>query len=341
MAKPNPKYEQAKSRFNRDDSLRHIEAITRRHNAVMNFRTIPESEEAVRKLYSLPKESLARVRLKFRGTFDEVEESLRRRNVTGHSIYFTPNITDGKGTRKENIIAVRALVADFDKVALPDQWEIVPHIIVETSPGRYQATWSIERTNDIQAAEDMSKRLAIHYGTDLKVFDASHVFRLAGFGHQKSKLFISRIYQLNEFEPSLTLADFDSFLPKLPKRRAPSGSNSVGVIDAKAARLLFQHLDVTALNGNDAWLDFAMALHSSCDGDSEVAELFFEFCMSDSNYANDGDDALNRSRWNSFTADKEGGKTVGTLKKICRSNGIPGDVMFAAFNDAVRDFENA
>ena len=67
--------------------------------------------------------------------------------------------------------------------------------------------------------------------------------------------------------------------------------------------------------------------------------MFFDFCMADPAYGQD-DDQRNRLRWDSFTADRPGGLTIATLRKFCRDQGVPGDVIFQIFNDAVRDFDN-
>jgi hypothetical protein len=328
--------------FNPNDTRRHIELLTGKRNAVMNFRTIPESEVTVRRVYSTLKETRAKMRLKFRGSFAELRDTLERRNRDGFAIYYTLNETDGKGTKAANMVAARALILDLDGAPLPDAWEIAPHLIIETSRGKHQCLWIIERTTDLAAVEAINRRLALHYDGDPSVSDSARVLRLAGFVHQKPgrKPFTSRIVKANEFDRPATLEEFAAFLPRLPKRRASSGANGVGLIDAAAARLIFEHFPVEALASNEAWLAFAMALHSASDGDGDVAELFFEFCLTDPAYASDIEDAMNRQRYESFTADREDGVTIGTLKKICRDKGVPGPIMFAAFNDAARDFEN-
>lgn len=331
----------SRPRFRRSDSLLYIETLFGRQDARICVRTVPERESLVKELFAKSKspDAKQKFRFNFSGTFADLQDRLQKRNAAGFAIYATINDTDGHGVKKENVARVRNLVLDLDGSPLPDEWRIPPHMIVETSHGKFQATWCIEPTKDIDTAEDISRRLALEYGGDMKVCDVSHVFRIPGFTHQKPgrKLFTSRVVGVG-FEPPVRLAAFD-FLPRVPPRRK-SSSHGVGLIHVKTAALLFEHFPVDALNSNEAWITFAMALHSACDGDDEVAEMFFDFCTTDPAYGNEYDDACNRNRWASFTSDREGGVTAGTLRKLCRDHGVPGDIIFQIFNDATRDFEN-
>ncbi|MBR0982340.1 DNA-primase RepB domain-containing protein [Bradyrhizobium liaoningense] len=326
-----------------DAARLHVETLFGTPDAIVNIRTTPESEACVARVFGVSKSQTdkQRHRFKFMGRLDDLSSVLRSRNSKGWAIFITPNDTDGRGVKKENITRVRNVVLDLDGEPLPPRgFRIQPHIIVETSRGKYQCTWCTEPTTDIAAAEDVSRRLALRYNGDPKVCDASHVFRLAGFVHQKPgrSPFVTRILHVG-FEPPIKLSRFD-FLPLVPEQPRRASEGGAGVIDEKAAALLFKHFPVEALNSNDAWLTFAMALHAACDGDGEVARLFFDFCLSDPTYCNDYDDALNQSRWESFDSDREGGLTAGTLRKLCRDNRVPGDVIFRIFNDAAKDFEN-
>ncbi|RTE92934.1 DNA-primase RepB domain-containing protein [Bradyrhizobium sp. LVM 105] len=321
----------------------HIETLFGTADAVVNIRTTPESEACVARVFGHSKSPSDKQqhRFKFNGRYDQLSSALRSRNVNGWAVFITPNDTDGKGVKKANIRRARNVVLDLDGAPLPPRgFRIPPHIVVETSRGKYQCTWCIEPTTDIGAAEDISRRLALRYHGDPKVCDASHVFRLAGFLHQKPgrKPFSSRILHLG-FEPPVKLSRFD-FLPQMPEQSRRSSQGGIGVVDAKAAALLFRHYPIEALNSNEAWLTFAMALHAACDGHGEVARLFFDFCLSDPTYCNDYDDACNQARWESFDSNRANGLTAGTLRKLCRDHGVPGDVIFRIFNDASKDFEN-
>lgn len=323
-------------RFNRKETKRFIGLLEKSCRSSWNFRCIPETKQCRSAVdQQLP-------RMKFHGTFAQHEAMLRKRNTQGYAIYYSLNIMRG-GVKAQHCRAVRAIPLDLDDAPLPATWArgIKPQIVVETSPGRYQCLFLVFLTKpcEFDAAEDVGRRLAGYYGGDASVADRARVLRLPGFAHQKRKPFISRVISANpELEESgqYTLEDF-SFLPALPKR-SPScrGQGKIGV---RAAKLLFKHYPVEALSGNAAWLTFAMALHSACGGNEKVAELFFEFCMTDEAYGVE-DDERNRLRWSSFTADKDGGLTIGTLRKLCYEARVPAAVRFKLFNTAKEDFKD-
>ena len=80
------------------------------------------------------------------GSLDEHAETLIELNRQGAAVCVTMNETDFRGTKKGNIKRVRALVADLDGAPLDPARDcrLRPHIIVETSPGRYHVYWLVE-----------------------------------------------------------------------------------------------------------------------------------------------------------------------------------------------------
>jgi hypothetical protein len=160
-------------------------------------------------------------------------------------------------------------VLDLDDAPLPESWEIVPHIIQETSPGRHQCFFALERTPDLVAVEDLNRRRAAYYDGDSNVCDSPHLFRVAGFKHQKGAPFTARIVETNEWEPRRKISDFD-FLPKLPEREVSTAQAGVGVLDPDRAELLFGPdgaLDPTEFDSNDKWIQLTMATHAAYGGD--------------------------------------------------------------------------
>lgn len=346
MSTTQPPMIRRKLKFNPRDTERFIAALDSSVSTVWNFRCIPETQQCRARAARIFAAGRRLPRMKFRGSFVQHAETLRRRNTQGFAIYYSLNVMNG-GVKADHCTAVRAIPLDLDNSPLPETWarDIKPHIIVETSPDRYQCLFLIHvcQEHEMAAAEDIGRRLAVYYGGDPSVADRARVLRLPGFVHQKGRPFTSRTKAINlGFNPSdfvvdqYDLADF-KFLPKLAKRSAPA--NALGTISATRAKLLFEHYPIEALRGNHAWRTFAMALHSACRGDDEVAELFFEFCMTDPTYG-EADDARNRMRWDSFSHDKAGGLTIGTLRKLCYEARLPAAVRFGLFNNAVEDFSN-
>ena len=177
----------------------HIEALRDSASAVMNFRVVAETPAAEK----IVKDADHRICLKYHGTIDSIFDTLKARNEKGFAVYYVLNLTDGKGTKRENFTHTVAVPLDLDNAPLPKKWRggIRPHIIVETSPGKFQCMFKIEPTTDKKAAKQMAQRLAATYGGDPKVSDTPRVLRLAGFAHQKGSPFVSRIVETNLFEP--------------------------------------------------------------------------------------------------------------------------------------------
>jgi len=326
--------------FDPDDTVRLIELVGDHADATMDFRVFAESKTAKERMSAAFKSGVRLPRMKFRGTYAERAAVLQQRNRQGFGVYYSLNRTDGKGVKNANIVAVGALPLDLDNTKPPAAWDgdLRPHCVLESSPGRFQAIFMITPTTAFDTASQMVQRLALRYGGDPSVADRARVLRLPGFVHLKARAFTSRIVSIDHFAEPYELDDFDGVLPPLPTRRASSGHHGVGLIDARRAALIFKHYPIEALSGNAAFQKFAMALHSSCNACEEVAEMFFEFCATDPAY---GDaDERNRMRWDSFTADREGGLKIGALKWLCANNGVPGAVRFTIFNDASRDFDH-
>jgi hypothetical protein len=62
-----------------------------------------------------------------------------------------------------------------------------PAIVVETSPGNFQAWLTHLRILDQQTSTHAARELARHFGGDLSSVDWRHFGRLAGFTNQKQK----------------------------------------------------------------------------------------------------------------------------------------------------------
>ncbi|MCR6732849.1 MAG: DNA-primase RepB domain-containing protein [Afipia sp.] len=306
----------------------------------MNFRIIPESKECLAEFAKMTPAERMKISFKHRGRLSKkpVVDLLKRKNAEGYAIFFTLNATDGNGVKRENVVAVRALPLDMDGAPLPDKFEVEPSLIVNTSPGKFQCFWPISESKDFAAYEDMARRLAAHYGGDPAVCDVAHVFRAAGFYHWKGNPFRSGIIKAAEFEPPVPIESF-GFLPKLPPR-ADSTASGVGSIDADKARLILGELNALDFAGNVKWLALAMAMHAASAGDSEVRDLFLEWSAADPDYADEGADTMNRTRWESFRTDKPNMIGIGTLQKICRDHGVSDDTIAKVFNDAADDFDD-
>ena len=143
--------------------------------------------------------SLARV---LHGTLDDVFPELSRLNGAGAGVFFMVNQGDGEGRAARNVTAIRALFVDLDGAPLePVQTcALAPHIIVESSPGRFHAYWRIADC-DLNEFSIYQKVLAARFNGDTAVHDLPRVMRLPGFLHQKREPFVTRILQRSEAPP--------------------------------------------------------------------------------------------------------------------------------------------
>jgi len=284
----------------------------------------------------------------FDGAFSDNVDDAAAADAAGYAIYFLPNETDGNGHTKGHVRKANCLTLDLDSAPLPETWEVQPSLILNTSPERYQVFWAIHPTTDLEAVENVTARLAAHYGGDRSAKDVTHIFRLAGSVHRKAKPFQTRIVHAVRPEDTdldtgfsrFTLQDFD-YLPQLPTRENAASSASTEIrIDEAKAKLLFANLRPEKIRGDEAFTKFAMSLHHACQGDPVVGELFQAWCLGDERYQNDRDETNNEVRYGSFREDKDGALTVGTLIQMCVEFGVSQEVMRDVFFDAKRDFED-
>jgi hypothetical protein len=113
-------------------------------------------------------------------------------------VFMTVNETDGRGRHAHNVMRVRAIFADLDGVMLQEALAklatigLVPHIIVESSPGRWHL-YMLAPGFPLDRFTATQKRLISLLGSDPAVHDLPRVMRLPGFLHQKGEPFMTRV----------------------------------------------------------------------------------------------------------------------------------------------------
>jgi hypothetical protein len=155
--------------------------------------------------------SLARV---LHGTIQQLFPTLENLNRRGAGVFVTINRTDGRGRQRHNIIGIRAVFVDLDGSSLAPvmRWALPPHIVVESSPGRYHAYWLVDRTVMPIDFGGLQKRLAKLFDGDPAVHDLPRVLRLPGFLHRKKKPFRTRIEHLNTARPPYSVSELNTAL---------------------------------------------------------------------------------------------------------------------------------
>ncbi len=149
--------------------------------------------------------------------FQNDTSKLEEINFYGGGIFLTINETDGKGRRKENITRVRAIFVDLDGSPLEPVLEYNPHMVVETSQGRFHCYWFV-KDFPLEAFSDTQKRLAEMFNGDTVVHDLSRVMRIPGYWHQKGEPFFSRII-LEGYEEPLDYAEVVRKFPPKPVKQ--------------------------------------------------------------------------------------------------------------------------
>lgn len=101
-------------------------------------------------------------------------------NLRSANVYFCPQLLSGRKRVKENIGSTPNIWADLDFCA-PDKLLVEPTITVESSPGRYQAYWVLDREFDPDDVEDVSRRIAYKHadeGADRSGWDLTQLLRV-------------------------------------------------------------------------------------------------------------------------------------------------------------------
>ncbi len=128
--------------------------------------------------------------------------------------------TDSKGRKTENVRAIRAVFLDLDGSPLPEEWAIEPHLIFETSPGRFHAYWLVSEGFPLDHFEGVQKAIAARFNGDPSVHDLPRVMRIPGFIHQKKEPFQSRILRDWSAEPRYSPDEILAAFPLIPERKA-------------------------------------------------------------------------------------------------------------------------
>jgi len=135
------------------------------------------------------------------GTLDQHADALISRNLAGAGIFVMVNEGDGvvhRGNKtcrtNGNVTRVRAAFCDLDGAPLEPLLHaaLEPHIIVESSPGRWHTYWLTSDTA-LGDFKGIQLALAAKYNSDSSVCDLARVLRIPGFLHQKSEPFMTRL----------------------------------------------------------------------------------------------------------------------------------------------------
>ena len=129
----------------------------------------------------------ANLRQDCHGPLSQHLDQLTRLNTKfGAAIYVTINRTDLHGHKQSNITGKRAAWCDLDR-GQPQHYQLKPSIVVQTSPGKFQAYWLFD--GELSDADFLGilRHLALTYGGDPGVNSIERILRIPGFWHQKGE----------------------------------------------------------------------------------------------------------------------------------------------------------
>ena len=132
-----------------------------------------------------------------RATFNE----MRKLNAMNAGAFVV--INDGGQTDAE-IVRVVAVFADTDGAPLEPLMCLQPHIVVESSPGKWHVYWLVDEF-PLAMFKPVQQAIAAKYGTDKSICNLSRVMRLPGFNHCKGEQYPVRILQLKRKLPRYSL----------------------------------------------------------------------------------------------------------------------------------------
>jgi hypothetical protein len=110
-------------------------------------------------------------------------------HLQGHTtddVYFTPGLFNAKRRTEQNVDAERTLWADLDPVDPHTLGDLRPTIAWESSPGRYQAVWLLDRPRvGASWPSKENHRLSLHLGADPSGWDSTQLLRVPGRNNHK------------------------------------------------------------------------------------------------------------------------------------------------------------
>lgn len=178
------------------------------------FQTIDDSKDKDRKL--------ARI---LHGGLADYADQLCDLNRRGAGVFVSINETDGKGRKRQNITAVRAIFLDLDGAPIDPvlSCKLKPHVVVESSAGRYHVYWLV-KDFPLEKFEDVQRAVAKRFDGDPAVALLTACARLPGFLHNKSEPFQTKIIETNNQSSYGVDEILIEFSPKAKSHKPPTSA---------------------------------------------------------------------------------------------------------------------
>ncbi len=241
---------------------------------------------------------LARI---FNGTLDQHFDQLVELNQRGAGVFITVNQTDLNGRKLGNMIRPRCVFQEADRSGAPVP-PLPPHIVVESSPGKFNRYWLIDTEGDAVDWSEWSaveRRMVADFGSDPNAKDPARVLRLPGFFHVKNPAqpHLVRIVE----ESSAQAFTWDAITQAIPPlTEEPPHHDELRAVPGTGIREPLK--TGSAMGGIDPdcdygiWLKIGRALHHACAGGGDGFALWDDWSAQGSNYQS-GETAY---KWKSF-----------------------------------------
>jgi hypothetical protein len=240
--------------------------------------------------------SLARM---LHGTLEQHFDELVRLNQLGAGVFITVNETDLEGRTIANMVRPRTVFQEADRPGVPLP-PLTPHIVVQSSPGKFHRYWLIEN-DDVDWTEwrAVEQRMVSDFGSDPNAKDPARVLRLPGFLHLKDP---DRPHLVSIVEESTTraytwsaiTAAIAPLIEELPRQGGLDAVPGTGIREPLKTKSALRAIDPNC--GYGLWLKVGMALHHAAGGGGDGFGLWEEWSVGGSGY-NEGETAY---KWQSF-----------------------------------------
>ena len=213
----------------------------------------PDAEDFVFQCFDdspLKRKELGKI---FYGSLDAMAPYLSKMQVRGAGVFVTINKLKGRKRTIAETETVRSAFSDLDGAPLQPvlACSLEPHMIVESSPGKYHAYWVTEGLA-LDQFTPVQKAIAARFNSDPVVNDLPRVMRLPGFIHQKGEPFLSRITHLSDRMPYTA----DAVLAEFPPVAQTNGHDHDATADSATQAELIKQI-LTAENYHTALRNLA------------------------------------------------------------------------------------
>ena len=200
------------------------------------------------------------------GTLDNLAPQLEQWNAKGAGIFVVVNKTDGQGRKTENIVHVRAVWQEDDTVGSAPALPVVPHVVVETSPGKFHRY--VMTDGPVSEFRAVQERLVADYGSDTNAKDAARVLRLPGFYHRKDVPFLVRIAAMSG-AARLPWEEVKRVFPPVARKDKAAKVPAPGLVSPltpEEKNRIARALQQIRPDDYEPWLKVGMAIHDRAPG---------------------------------------------------------------------------